>query len=42
MTIDPYCNVRAIKKQRQNVLPERKDVDRRMIKNVRIRVRRKS
>ena len=41
MTINPFLNVRAMTNLLQKLLPERKDVDRHMINNVRIRARRK-
>ena len=42
MAISPFVNVRAMKNLQQNVLPERKNVDRYKINNVRIRARRES
>ena len=42
MAIDPFVNVRAMIKLLQTSLPGRKDVDRHMINNVRLRARRKS
>ena len=41
MGINPFINVRTIANLLQKALPERKDVDRHMINNVRIRARRK-
>ena len=40
MAIDPFVNVRAMTELLPKALPKRKDVDRHMINNVRIRVRR--
>ena len=42
MAINPFVNVRAVTNLQHNVLPERKNVDRHMINNVRIRTRRGS
>ena len=42
MAINPYISVRSMTTLLQKVLPERKDLDRHMINNVRIRARRKS
>ena len=41
MDINYFVNVRTMTKIPQRALPERKDVDRHMINNVRIRARRK-
>ena len=41
MAIEPFVNVRAMKKLLFRVLPDRKHVDRHMINNVRTRTRRK-
>ena len=41
MAINPYVSVRSMITLLQKVLPERKDVDRHMINNVRIRARRR-
>ena len=41
MAIDPFVNVRAMIELLQKVLLERKDVDRHMVKNVRLHTRRK-
>ena len=40
MAIDPFDDFRAMTELLQKVFPERKDVDRDMINNIRIRVRR--
>ena len=42
MAIDPFLNVRSIAELLQSVPPERKDVDRYMINNVRLRAHRKN
>ena len=42
IAIGPFVNVRAMANLLQKALPERKDVERYMINNVRIRARRKS
>ena len=41
MAINPFVNVRTMTNLLKKAPPERKDVDRHMINNVRIRVRRK-
>ena len=41
MDINPFVNVRAIKILLQKAITERKDVDRHMINNVRIRAQKK-
>ena len=41
MTVEPFLNVRVMTELLQKVLPDRKDVDRHMINNVRIRARKK-
>ena len=41
MAIDPYVSVRSMTTLLQKALPERKDVDRHMINNVRIRSHRR-
>ena len=41
MTINPYGSIRSMTTLLQKALPERKDVDRHMINNVRIRARRR-
>ena len=41
MAINPYVSVRSMATLLQKTLPERKDVDRHMINNVRIRARRR-
>ena len=41
MSIDPFVNVRAMRESLVRTLPDRKYVDRRVINNVRIRIRRK-
>ena len=41
MAINPYVSVRSMTILLQKALPERKDVDRHMINNVRIRARRR-
>ena len=41
MAINPYVSVRSMTALLQKALPERKDVDRHMINNVRIRARRR-
>ena len=41
MDIDPFVNVRVMTELLQKVLPNRKDVDRHMINNIRIRARKK-
>ena len=41
MAINPYVSVRSMITLLQKALPERKDVDRHMINNVRIRARRR-
>ena len=41
MAINPYVSVRSMTTLLQKALPERKDVDRHMINNVRIRARRR-
>ena len=42
LTINPFVNVRTMTNLLQKVIPRRKDVDRHMINNVKIRARRKS
>ena len=42
MVIDSFINVRAMIELLQTALPGRKDVDRHMINNIRLRARRKS
>ena len=41
MDIDPFVNIRAMTELLQKTLPDKKDVDRYRINNVRIRVRKK-
>ena len=41
MAIDPFVNIRVMTELLQKVLPNRKDVDRHMINNIRIRARKK-
>ena len=41
MTVEPFLNVRVMTELLQKALPDRKDVDRHMINNVRIRARKK-
>ena len=41
MVIDPFVNIRSIIELLEKALPERNDIDRHMINNVRLRARRK-